>query len=170
MTRGTTSKLSAQPSHYDYKAWSESYGFKAKSGFDLTELQIVDVKKALVWSSSCNFAEVGCGKTAMSTVVALMRGNAQKLVIVPPILITPWASWLRKVSHGVTVYRGTPKQRSAIDVPSAHWLIVSHAIFRDDFPRLESELHESLEVIVDEAHALKNPQSVLFKKVQRLSL
>jgi len=151
-----------------YREWSAAYGFAAKSGFELTKLQIVDVENMLLWDNCKNFSEVGCGKTAMSTVVALMRGNKQKLVIVPPILITPWASWLVKVSDGVLTYRGTPKQRAVMDIKNAHWIICSHAIFRDDFDKLEKNLSTSLEVIVDEAHFLKNHSSQLFRKVARL--
>lgn len=153
-----------------YTDWSKAYDFASKSGFELTKLQAEDTEKFLSWGSAANFYEVGGGKSAVSSVVAMMRGRVQKLVIVPPILITPWVSWLSKVSSGVLPYRGTPKERAAMQIKQAHWVVVSHAIFRDDFPKLERTLDHSLEVIVDEAHALKNVKSQLFKKVQRLTL
>lgn len=153
----------------NYSEWSAAYKFAEKSGFELTKLQTEDVHKFLKWPNCANFYEVGGGKSAVSSVVAMMRGNAQKLVLVPPILTTPWAAWLNKVSAGVLVYRGTPSQRHKMDVKGAHWLVMSHAIFRDDFPRLEREVSPTLEIIVDEAHSLKNSGSVLFKKVQRLA-
>lgn len=159
-----------QPSWSDYATWSKAYNFGAKAGFELTEKQIEDVHKFLTWENCANFYEVGGGKSAVSSVVALMRGNTQKLVTVPPILITPWAAWLNKISDGVLVYRGTPATRGKLDLRNAHWVVLSHAIFREDFQRLERELSPSLEIIVDESHALKNSASVLFKKVQRLIL
>jgi superfamily II DNA or RNA helicase len=165
-----SSYKSQTTSFKDYHSFDEAYGFAAKAGFQLSEKQIEDVHRFLGWERSLNLYDVGGGKTVVSSVVALMRGNTQKLVIVPPILITPWTAWLNKVSDGVVAYRGNPKARGKLDVGGAHWLVVSYAIFRDDFPRLERELSDSLEVIVDEAHSLKNPASVLFKKVQRLTL
>jgi len=45
---------------------------------------------------------------------------------------------------------------------------MSSEIFRRDFARLEVELHGDLEIIVDEAHSLKNQESVLYKYVARL--
>lgn len=153
-----------------YADWSKAYDFAGKSGFELTRLQALDAEQFCAWGSAANFYEVGGGKSAVSSVVAMMRGHAQKLVIVPPILITPWATWLHRVSADVLVYRGTPRERAAMKLKQAHWIVMSHGIFRDDFQKLERALDHSLEIIVDEAHALKNVKSQLFKKVQRLTL
>ena len=152
----------------DYAVFDAEYGFAVRAGFQLTKLQIEDVHSFLGWENSKNFYEVGGGKTVVSSVVALMRGNTQKIVTVPPVLITPWAKWLNKISENVLVYRGTPKERKALNLGKAHWIVVSHAIFRDDSPRISAELAPDAEIIVDEAQALKNPASVLYKKVDRL--
>lgn len=152
----------------DYKAFDADYGFSQRAGFQLSELQIQDVESFVKWGRSLNLYEVGGGKTVVSSVVALMRGNSQKIVTVPPILVTPWAAWLNKVSDGVLVYRGTPVERKKMNVKKAHWIVLSHGIFRLDYDRLSADLSEDLEIIVDECHALKNVSSVLFKKVQRL--
>lgn len=114
--------------------------------------------------------EVGCGKTVISTTVALMRGNTQVLILVPPVLINPWCNWLKKVSSSVLKYRGTPSERKQMNLKDHKFIVMSYAIFRTDFNRIEHELHGDLELIVDEAHAGKNASSVLFKKVQRLML
>lgn len=153
-----------------YAEFDSEYGFAEKAGFQLTKLQIEDVEHFVQLERSLNTYEVGGGKTVVSSTVALMRGCDQKMVIVPPVLITPWSKWLNKVSDGVLVYRGTPKQRQAMDLKNAHWIVMSHAIFRDDHTRLQANAAEELELIVDEAHTLKNPGSVLFKKVQRVCL
>lgn len=152
----------------DYTVFDAEYRFAERAGFQLTKLQIEDVHQFLDWENSKNFYEVGGGKTVVSSVVALMRGNTQKIVTVPPVLITPWAKWLNKISENVLVYRGTPKERKALNLGKAHWIVVSHAIFRDDSPRISAELAPDAEIIVDEAQALKNPVSVLYKKVDRL--
>ena len=151
-----------------YKAWAESSGFEARAGFALSALQVQDVESFVNMERSCNFYEVGGGKTVVATAVALMRGKQQKLVVVPPILISPWVTWLTKVSDGVLMYKGEPKERRTMDVRGAHWIVMSQAIFRGDFKRLQVELSDSLEIIIDEAQAIKNPQSVLFKCLQRL--
>jgi len=154
--------------YQSYAEFDADYEFTAKAGFTLTPLQIEDIETFVRWDRSLNLYEVGGGKSVVSSVVALMRGNRQKIVMVPPILVTPWATWLNKVSDGVLVYRGTPVERKKMNVKKAHWIVLSHGIFRLDYDRLSADLSEDLEIIVDECHALKNVSSVLFKKVQRL--
>lgn len=153
-----------------YAEFDAAYKFSERAGFQLAPKQIEDVEKLLTWDASLNAMEVGCGKTVVSTVVALMRGNKQKLVVVPPVLITPWVTWLNQVSDRVLKYKGDPRERREMDIKAAHWLVMSHAIFRSDFRWLESSLNKELEIIVDEAHALKSAESVLFRDVRRLML
>lgn len=152
-----------------YTLFDKATGFSCRAGFQLVQKQVEDVEKLVSWPASLNAMEVGCGKTVVSTVVALMRGHKQKLVVVPPVLMNPWCNWLNKVSDDVLKYQGTPAERKSLQLSKAQWVVVSHAIFRMDFSRLERELDPSLEIIVDEAHALKNSASVLFKKIQRLA-
>jgi len=118
---------------------------------------------------SLNTYSVGGGKTVVSTVVALMRGNRYKLVIVPPVLITPWVKWLKQVTDNVLLYRGTPKERDKLDISAAQWVVMSHAIYRQEYAKITRAFGDnSVELIVDEAHAIKNTASVLFKKVNML--
>lgn len=163
---------STQPSeHYtEYAKFDADYGFAEKAGFQLSEFQIKDVEQFVRWSASLNTYEVGSGKTVVSTVVSLMRGVQVTLVIMPPILLKSWDTWLRKVSERVVLYRGSPQERAVIDLNNARWIVASLDIFRRDYSRLATALHaRSHEVILDEAHSAKNPASVLFKKVQQAS-
>jgi len=153
-----------------YADFDSAYGFATRAGFQLTALQIQDVEKFLTLDRALNTYEVGGGKTVLATVVALMRGNSQKLVIVPPVLITPWVKWLIKVTDNVLLYRGDPRERKELSIKKAHWIVMSHAIFRIDYKRIAYEVSDDLEIIVDEAHNLKNASSVLFKKVNQLCL
>lgn len=155
--------------YFSYTEFDKDYGFSEKAGFQLTEKQIKDTECFVTWPASLNTYAVGGGKTVVSTVVALMRGTKTKVVTVPPVLITPWAKWLNKVSDRVLVYRGNPKERFSMNLGAAHWVVVSHAIFRQDFQRIYDTVSEDCELIVDEAHALKSSASVLFKKVQLLA-
>lgn len=130
-----------------------------------------DVESFAQWPVSGNYYEVGGGKTVCATVVSLMLGHSLTIVAVPPILITPWGRWLRKVSERVVEFRGPPKKRLAMDLSSARWVIVSHALFRDEYARLLAEFksRSSSQLIVDEAHAIKNIESKLYQRVQEMT-
>lgn len=154
-----------------FAEFDAEYGFTEKCGFKLSEKQIEDVERFVEWDVSCNFYEVGGGKTVVSSVVSLMQGHSLTIVIVPPILITPWVRWLNKISGRVVAYRGVPKVRNALDYSKARWIIVSHALFRDEFDRLHKEFKSrpSAQLIVDEAHAIKNVESKLYGKVRDMA-
>ena len=155
-----------------FAAFDRDYGFTEKCGFMLSDVQIKDTEDFVGWDVSGNFYEVGGGKTVVSTVVSLMRGHSLTIVTVPPILMTPWGRWLNKVSSDVVLYRGAPKLRNLLDLRSARWILVSHALYRQDYAVLHHEFDRrpKAEVIVDEAHAIKNIESKLFKKVQAMTL
>lgn len=148
------------------------YGFTEKCGFKLSALQINDAEQFALWDVLGNFYETGGGKTVVSSVVSLMRGHSLTIVTVPPILITPWVRWLNAISSRVVTYRGPPKVRKLLDLKGARWIVVSHALFRDDYQTLKLEFNRrsKSEVIVDESHAIKNIESKLFAKVQALTL
>ena len=156
-------------SYTKYADFDAAYRFSERCGFQLTDVQIKDVETFVGWKSSLNSGEVGVGKTCMSTVVSLMRKHRYGLVVVPPILIRPWVQWLSKVSERVSLPRntgaaeGVAERRVSLvrDVPhnTAHGLCLVRKKFKTD-----------TEIIVDEAHALKNPASKLFQEIQLLGL
>lgn len=131
---------------------------------------MADVTSFLQWPAIGNFYEVGGGKTVVSTVVSLMGGNDLTLVVAPPILITPWVRWLNKVSERVVDYRGTPAARKKIDISGARWVVTTPGMLRLDYPRLYAEVYSrsSAQLIVDEAHGLKNVASKFFLGVEEL--
>ena len=157
-------------SYIRYADFDADYKFAEKAGFQLTDVQIKDVETFVRWKSSLNSGEVGVGKTCMSTVVSLMRKHKYGLVVVPPILIRPWVQWLSKVSENVCTYRGTPSQRKELQKGDFHWYVMSHTILRMDFEWCVKKFIADTEIICDEAHALKNPASRLFREIQILSL
>lgn len=112
------------------------------------------------------YAEPGCGKTLMSTVVALYKQidepDLVTFVVVPPILINSWVRWLRRIGgvDRVVAYRGTPAKRNALRIGNARFIVVSMPIFKRDVHRFERELGARPKAgIIDEAHSVKNPQS-----------
>lgn len=146
-------------------------GFNAKAGFNLSKIQIEDAETMAKWRAYLNTYEVGGGKTVVSTVVSLLKGIEVTIITVPPILIRPWVRWLRQVSDNVVQYQGTPAKRRDMQssLRTARWIVVSHAIYREDFTELSRAVQDRhYEIIVDEAQALKNVSSVLYRKVSNL--
>lgn len=146
-----------------YEEFNKATGFEEKAGFKLTELQVQDALQFKAWRFSLNRYEVGGGKTTVSTLVSMMGDAETALVLVPPILIRPWIRWLEKFSDSVLMYRGTPVTRKKMVLKGNRWIVMSHAIFRTDFERIYEELNGvNLDIIVDEAHWLKNIKSKLY--------
>lgn len=135
--------------------------------FQLADLQASDIEDAIIAGRYGWFLEVGCGKTVCATLTALAWNNEQTVIICPPILSWEWEKWLRSVGQtSVSVYEG-PKR--TLDMLNARWVIMSHAIFRNDFKTLEKLFrNRKLDLIVDEAQALKNPKSKLYQDVRIL--
>lgn len=153
-----------------YREWADSTGFETKAGFALAPIQVQDVEQFLQWEKSLNTYEVGGGKTVVSTVVSLMADSQITLVIMPPILLAGWEKWLRKVSSNILRYQGNPRVRGAMVLKDKRWVLMSHHIFRGDFERIKEETRGMrLELIVDEAQAIKSPRSKLYKMVGGLT-
>lgn len=153
----------------DFKTLDRALSFSEKAGFTLAEKQVQAIDELAGYTRSANFSEVGTGKTVMSTAVSLMAGCQTTLVLVPPIIIPQWVRWLQRFGFEVTDYRGTPAHREKKNL-RARFVVMSHAIFRQDYPRIGAEtLGAELEIIVDEAHALKSVASVLYRNVARVS-
>lgn len=138
--------------------------------FTLAPLQLIDAKELVQYDRVGLFWDVGVGKTVESTVLAKAWNNDTTLVVVPPILIAQWREWLQQVdpTSRVKVYYG-PK-RSAADM-EGEWVITSHSIFRNDFPKLQAHfLRKSHTLIVDEAQGLKDVRSKLYRCVKGLCI
>lgn len=147
-----------------------------KFPFELRNYQVQHVDGHCLSNLSGLYWEPGAGKTAGSTHWALFRslqGMAdQWLVLMPPILLYQWASWLRSIVDAdtleplsVTVYRGTPKQRLKADL-DADFILMSYDIFKNDYERLYAHFESrTIGGICDEAQAVKNIESQTHKAV-----
>lgn len=112
---------------------------------------------------------VGSGKTCMAAVIALNSKPDKILLLAPPILLPGWEEYLNQIKVNghdlsVLVYRGTPKQRKAMDFAPYDVVMMSPQIFKGDFDRVWEDLkHDDIYVVVDEA-SFKSPTTSIFKK------
>jgi SNF2 family DNA or RNA helicase len=119
-----------------------------------------------------HYLAVGVGKTFTSTCCTLYKfaiGEAdQAIVLMPPILMATWYRWLTSIKGlRVLVYRGSPKERAAMDFSKYDFVLMSYDIFKRDSRRIFSAFDHSRTVLVcDEATAIKNVESKNYKAVQ----
>jgi SNF2 family DNA or RNA helicase len=110
------------------------------------------------------YLDVGTGKTATATALALYRKHqhgAVTVAVMPPILVLMWLRWLRSIP-GITAvaYRGTPKQRAEINLDGVDFVLMGIQIFKKDYPHLFQAFRgKPITLLVDEAQSVKNVSS-----------
>lgn len=131
--------------------------------------QLEDIKSLLGYDRAGIFLPVGAGKTFVATFVALGWNDHTRIVLLPPILIKQWVLWLNSVpnSGGAIAFKGSPNIRRCLPIQKYRWLVMSVAVFRNDFTLLSMHFADcEVTVIVDEAQCLKSAASRTFKSVQ----
>lgn len=145
--------------------------------FTLRQDQYDDIEELAQYDRVGIFAEVGCGKTAIATVLALAWDAAYNFVFMPPILMKQWEKWLHSVGHAgnVLLYRGSPKVREQLrreQLHSAKWVLLTLGIFKNDYAELLKFVSSVIQsgkrvsAIVDEAHSIKNVGSQNHKRIR----
>lgn len=114
------------------------------------------------------YFEAGLGKTPTAAAIALYKLRAgdidRAIVLMPPVLIPQWARFLAKIpGTTVTMYRGSPAKRKALDL-NATFILMGYDIFRVDYDQLCERVTGTMLLIADEAQAMKN----LGTKIHRL--
>lgn len=139
---------------------------KLKLPFKLADLQVHDILEAAAAERYAFFYEVGVGKTVVSTVVAMMLEAQHVIVVGPPILNTAWSEWLKSVNQtDVSIFAGPRRTTKLLE---SRWVVMSHAIWRDSFDTIRTHFaKKDVLLIIDEAQALKNPASKLFRTVNQ---
>lgn len=139
---------------------------KMKLPFEPAQLQLDDIAVAAAAGRFLFAYDVGVGKTFVSTVVGSMWDAQHTLVVCPPILLNQWQEWLNRVGFSDTsIYRGPKRTEGMLD---HNWVMMSPAIWRDSFDTIKHFYRErEVTLIVDEAQALKNPASKLFRTVNQ---
>ena len=143
-----------------------------KLPFELRKDQVEDVENLYGFERIALFNEVGTGKTATATVLALAWDTDHNIILMPPILLRQWQRWLQSLHDvgPVLVYRGNPRERAAMDLARHRWLLMTIQIFKKDLPRIRKALGDrSVTTIVDEGHSIKNVESANHKAVRDFS-
>ena len=141
--------------------------------FILKDWQVEDIETLVQWDRVGVFLPVGAGKTVIATLVALAYGDKRRIVVLPPVLIRQWVRWINSIpgTGWAVAYKGTRKQRAAIQLEDYSWWVMSYGIFKNDFHKLLKLTEDvSVTVIVDEAHYVKNVESWAHKRVSRMSV
>lgn len=137
----------------------------------LEDLQKQDIVKAATWRRALLDLPVGYGKTVISTCISLMLQPQLTIILVPPILIAQWVAWLNSIPGAgrALAYAGSPKQRAALPILEADWLVMSYPIFNNDIERLRKICaNADVLTVIDECQALKG-RGVLFKNVRNFA-
>lgn len=139
--------------------------------FELYPFQVDIVNELALLDRNGEYAQVGTGKTPMSTAIALyrmvMEGYQHTIVAMPPILLLGWYRWLSRIPGvSIALYWGTPKQRPLIDLDK-DVILMSMPIFKRDYAYLTSYFeHRKVQGIVDEATSNKCVGSDNYKKTR----
>lgn len=140
--------------------------------FELRGDQVEDVEALLPFDRVGIFNEVGTGKTATGTVLALAWDSDHTFVLMPPILLTQWRKWLESLHDvgRITLYRGSKASRQALDLTKAKWILTTIQMFKSDLPHIKRQLGDrSTTTLVDEGHCIKNVGSANHKAVRDFS-
>lgn len=140
--------------------------------FTLRPDQIEVIEDKVGYPRAGLYAEVGTGKTVMATYLSLCWNAEVNVVVMPPILFKQWHRWLSSIPGigEILIYRGTPKQRKAMDLTRPKWILMSIGILKNDYQHIHKSLaHKTKTVDVDEATSIKNPTSGNHKAVASLA-
>lgn len=124
-------------------------------------------------STSCLLAdEMGLGKTLQSLAAAELllqqAGGGQVLVVCPTSLLTNWANEAAKFlpERAVYILHGPNRWKNVEDFEYAEIVITSYALLTRDLKNLAA--YEFTCVILDEASAIKNPDTNNAKSARQL--
>lgn len=142
--------------------------------FTLRDFQGEAINDLSPLDASGLYFEPGLGKTVTATAIALIKrlmGTQVTVVIMPPLLISQWERWLKRVrakngsKFKILCYRGSPRQREKMDITAHDFVLVSIAIFKIDYERFVRDLNKkTVHVILDEGQCVKDVGTANYKK------
>jgi hypothetical protein len=140
--------------------------------FTLRPDQFESVEELKDYPRAGLYCDVGTGKTVMATCLTLCWDADVNVIIMPPILLKQWHRWLTSIGNigDILIYRGTLKERKAMDITKFKWVMMSIGILKNDYKRIHDALAPKTKtVLVDEATSIKNPSSGNHKAVASLA-
>lgn len=131
--------------HYRFPEWLKPF-----------KLQVDAINAQAVLPHSGLFLDTGTGKTFVGTATSLFKLITKRqptVVIMPPILISQWATWLRTIrpTPSITEYRGSPAERKRLTLSSDFVLVGSQVFMRDRERFMQFYSGRPPHVLVDEA-------------------
>lgn len=134
--------------------------------FTPAELQIADAYDAAMAGRFLLAYDVGGGKTLVGTIVAKYWEEDTTVIVMPHILLPQWKRWLNSVGEmDVSIYYGPKRTDEMLD---HKWVLMSHSGFRDSFDTIQHRMSgRTVAVLLDEAQAIKNVESKLYKKLKK---
>jgi superfamily II DNA or RNA helicase len=113
--------------------------------------------------------DMGLGKTVqVLAFLSTMERKKRVLIVVPTTLLFHWKGEIERFlpSHKVYVHAGPNRERNRDAWPDSDIIICSYAILRKDFSAMSQSTWDAL--ILDEAQAIKNPDSQTAKALCKL--
>ncbi len=115
--------------------------------------------------------DMGLGKTIQTLFfVEEIKSKGKVLIIVPKTLMYNWEDEIKKFlkTDDYLVYDGNPKQRKNLHkkLEEKSIIISSYSLLNRDFEIISQ--YEFLYFIIDEAHHIKNSNTVTYKKVRKI--
>lgn len=133
-------------------------------------LQIGAINRSSLRHNAGAWHSMGTGKTFMATATSLyykIMHGIPTLVVMPPLLIRQWATWLRSITPALKVveYRGTPAQRADMSL-DGDFILVGIQIFKKEIDKFQCHfLNRPFRLVVDEATMLAYVESNNHDKV-----
>ncbi len=145
----------------------------------LFNYQIQGIKFLITNKSALLADQMGTGKTVMSTTamrILFIKGKIKKaLIVVPSNLISVWEEHLNKWAPEIQslTINEEPDIRNIMWDLNSHVYLISYDTLKSDYKRKENLLKKFREdidlVILDEAHNIKNPDTIKSKAVKFIS-
>lgn len=121
--------------------------------------------------------EMGLGKTIMVIGVMLTNFKPKTLIVLPPVLINQWfMQILRTTGHKALVYHGGKKKKITIEELNKACIVLTS--YGSLVPNIKQKVKSNTtllhdinwsRIVYDEAHHLRNKNTVLYKSVERLN-
>lgn len=112
--------------------------------------------------------DMGLGKTIQCITMLTQTQGGPHLMVGPTNVLYNWEKEVAKFApqYTVKIYRGQNRERILKELKSDHIVVVSYGLIKNDLDLFSNIQFSS--IILDEAQAIKNPETQVSKAVKRL--